>query len=433
MAGSKRRIRTQQRLARMLEQAQRIGARQTGHPEAPAGAQKPAGPPSKGAPAQKAPPARAPPGKAPPGKSPPAKSPPSKGAPQPRPMPAAGGPPAKAPPVKAPPGKSPPAAAQGASPATASQPQQEPVFPTDPEFLDGDTEEMHAVLDTDTQDRIASIEERLKGLQNMQDLSELLSVKYNPFLDLEEDQPFEERLGPRDVLAGELGLREKRNGSRPRPGRSQPEEPRAPPAPVVPEPAPAPPLASPQEPISHPDPIAPAPPAPKVAPSGTNGAVPPTESSPGPAITGFRTADMADMHYDERTTPPPSEDAFGRTMFRSPRTHSGGGGAREAFLAMHWFTYLSEGTDPAIIFQYLDYYHFVGWLDDESHSWLCRLAQGVAKRKKDATWNDFGMDLKRLSANHLRNLRFLDKLLGTTLQHGEADYLRQTVDMLLED
>jgi archaellum component FlaD/FlaE len=105
--------------------------------------------------------------------------------------------------------------------------------------------------------------------------------------------------------------------------------------------------------------------------------------------------------------------------------------AREAFLAMHWFRYLSEGTDPAVIFVYLDYYRNVGWLDSASHDWLSRLAEGVATRREKASWKEFGMDVNRLAKSHLRNLRFLDKLLGTTLQHGEAEYLQQTVDMLL--
>lgn len=104
---------------------------------------------------------------------------------------------------------------------------------------------------------------------------------------------------------------------------------------------------------------------------------------------------------------------------------------RESFLAMHWFTYLSEGTSPSIIFLYLDYYKYVGWIDDETHDWLSKLAEGVASRKQGASWEDFGLDVNKLAGNHMRNLRFIDKLLGTTLQHGEADYLRQTVDMLL--
>src|SRR5690242_9950823 len=109
------------------------------------------------------------------------------------------------------------------------------------------------------------------------------------------------------------------------------------------------------------------------------------------------------------------------------------GGPREAFLAIHWFTYLAQGTDPAVIFLYLDYYLEAGWLDQSEHAWLSTLARGLASRRDGAKWGDFGLDANRLAKNHLRNLRFLDKMFGTTLQHGEAQYLQQTIDTLLQE
>lgn len=108
-------------------------------------------------------------------------------------------------------------------------------------------------------------------------------------------------------------------------------------------------------------------------------------------------------------------------------------GPREAFLAIHWFTYLSKGTDPAVIYLYLDYYLDAGWLGKAEHEWLEHLARGLASRRDSAKWSDFGLGAERLAKNHLMNLRFLDKLFGTTLQHGEAQYLQQTMDTLLQE
>jgi hypothetical protein len=133
--------------------------------------------------------------------------------------------------------------------------------------------------------------------------------------------------------------------------------------------------------------------------------------------------------------PPPAaaQDAalFARGRFFGPGRPIGG--PREAFLAIHWFTYLAQGTDSAVIFLYLDYYLEAGWLGEAEHQWLTSLAKGLATRRDNVKWADFGLDAGRLAKNHLRNLKFLDKMFGATLQHGEAQYLQQTLDTLLQE
>ena len=129
---------------------------------------------------------------------------------------------------------------------------------------------------------------------------------------------------------------------------------------------------------------------------------------------------------------PPAQHLFGAGAgFFGPGRMVGG--PREAFLAIHWFTHLSQGTDPAVIFLFLDYYRDAGWLGEGEYQWLERLAHGLANRRDNAKWTDFGMDSGRLAKHHLRNLRFLDKLFGATLQYGEAQYLQQTLDTLLQE
>jgi hypothetical protein len=229
--------------------------------------------------------------------------------------------------------------------------------------------------------RMQSLESALAKLHDLRDLSEIISVQYNPFLAAEETSP-EERHTAADLLMRRLGVRSEERVPEAAEALPLPE---AEPMPVrLPAPVPEP------EPIHEHD-EAPAPPAP------------------------------APMPVAE---PAPAE---GR-LFSVVRPV---GGPRETFLAIHWFTYLAEGTDPSVIFCYLDHYRETGWFGPAEHHWLEGLARGLATRKQGATWADYGLDARRLAANHLRNLRVLDKIFGATLQHGEAQYLQQTLDALL--
>lgn len=230
--------------------------------------------------------------------------------------------------------------------------------------------------------RLGKIEAALASMQDLRGLSELLSVQYNPFLEADEASP-EARHTASALLSHQLGA-----------PAGQPEEGSA-----APEPARHGPEASPD--AAHPH--APAPAAPQVA------AVPPAPRAIEP---------VADN----------DQSLYGRGLFTPGRP---AGGPRETFLAIHWFTYLAEGTDPSIIFVYLDYYHAAGWFGESEFSWLETLARGLARRREGASWSDYGLDARRLAQSHLRNLRVLDKLFGSTLQHGEAQYLQQTLDALL--
>ncbi len=291
--------------------------------------------------------------------------------------------------------------------------------------------------DPETKKRLEELEKRLAGLKDVKDLSEVLSVKYNPFLDIDEDPVFEgkysagdlvqaQKRGPKKPLWAQSGYVENWQDDLPPPVGAQAQ------------------AAQPQAPAPQPQaPVQQAPMAPQ-APSysGT------------PNIQIFNGSDGRERRRDDRDDEPEQRERKGPYFEDKPERRVSADEAaerrkaalesepviykqkkaanpRESFLAMHWFTYLSEGTSPSIIFLYLDYYKYVGWIDDETHDWLSKLAEGVASRKKGASWEDFGLDVNKLAGSHMRNLRFIDKLLGTTLQHGEADYLRQTVDMLL--
>ncbi len=284
-----------------------------------------------------------------------------------------------------------------------------------------------AEIDDALAERLAALEKGMSGLKNVQDLSELLSTKYNPFLDIDEEAVFEGQHSPDDLINARVsgtagkpawaqasaGFTEAWNDlpklSSPMPsslrGASGLPGPDAVPgtpgqslmAPTLPPPqAPAVPVAPPTQPI--------------VAAPVAN-------------------QDVADPPVAPRRFGEPVPDVEEKSMYGGKKRSTAN--AREAFLAMHWFTYLSEGTNPSIIFLYLDYYRYVGWIDEDAYQWLWKLGEGLATPKEGAAWKDFGLDVQRLSSQHLRNLRFIDKLLGTTLQHGEADYLRQTTDMLL--
>jgi len=297
--------------------------------------------------------------------------------------------------------------------------------------------------------RMQKMESALAGLQDLRDLSEILSVQYNPFLAAEETSP-EERHSAADLLMRRLGIRDapSRPARPPRPAPrnaspaasaadeetevEEPEEdeptkkaaaPAAPaPSPVPPPmPAAAPPvLAVPAKAAAPPVPVAvdtPAVPMPSPGPAPA--------PLPVPAATTPRPASLPDPHAMPAL--PPTMPGPGG-LFAGPRAV---GGPRETFLAIHWFTYLAEGTDPSVIFLYLDYYRDAGWFGPAEHQWLEGLAKGLATRREKANWSDYGLDARRLAQVHLRNLRVLDKLFGATLQYGEAQYLQQTLDALL--
>jgi hypothetical protein len=155
----------------------------------------------------------------------------------------------------------------------------------------------------------------------------------------------------------------------------------------------------------------------------------PAHAAPPPAPSPHLPASAVALPLPDAPSPALADASlYGRGMFSPGRPV---GGPRETFLAIHWFTYLAEGTDPSVIFVYLDYYHAAGWFGEAEFAWLESLARGLARRREGSGWADYGLDAKRLAHSHLRNLRVLDKLFGATLQHGEAQYLQQTLDALL--
>ncbi|MHB1262509.1 MAG: FlaD/FlaE family flagellar protein [Thermoplasmatota archaeon] len=239
--------------------------------------------------------------------------------------------------------------------------------------------------------RLDKLETALASLKDLRDLSEIISVQYNPFL----DHPA--------------------NAAPVRPGEGTAS------APAI---APSPPTASSAPPVV-PEPAAPvslASPSPQPAAQGPHAILPAPamnttmESLEDPAPDGQMALHGAPSLYGPHTVFAPSRPV---------------GGPRETFLAIHWYTYLAEGTDPSIIYLYLDYYQNAGWFGAAEFAWLEQLARGLAVRRPGAKWSDYGLDSRRLAQSHLRNLRVLDKLFGATLQHGEAQYLQQTLDALL--
>ena len=287
------------------------------------------------------------------------------------------------------------------------------------------------------QSRLLKLESSFAALADLRDMSELLSVRYNPFLEKNDISP-EERHTASDYLRAQLGHGTQANPQAPAANERAGAVPAHPTPPLATHPGSAPPAAPI---VAPPMPeaalAAPAPPSSRVqgiavdsdTPVGTwIPAVPvPSEARPAPAP----------LPVMPILSPPPVVDQpFGAGGMRDEpaffATSRAAGGPREAFLAIHWFTYLSQGTDPSVIFAYLDYYRSNHWLTTHQHTWLESLASGLAHRKTNAQWSDYGLSVERLAQNHLRNLRFLDKLFGTTLQYGEAQYLQQPLDVLLQ-
>ncbi|HUR64295.1 MAG TPA: hypothetical protein VM241_07430 [Candidatus Thermoplasmatota archaeon] len=289
----------------------------------------------------------------------------------------------------------PPPAAPATPPAAAPAPPTRPAPATPPAASAPGAPRADGQGEPDVGNRLNKIETALASIQDLRGLSELLSVQYNPFLEAEEASPearhtaseFVRRLGVPNNLDADAA---------------------------------APPTAPTPEPEAAPLPAAPAPHANGVA----------KERTPFPPVAAAAPANGGAPVLHEPAASPHDASLYGRGLFSPSRPI---GGPRESFLAIHWFTYLAEGTDPSVIFVYLDYYRAAGWFGDAEFSWLESLAHGLARRRPGAAWSDYGLDARRLAHSHLRNLRVLDKLFGATLQHGEAQYLQQTLDALLQE
>ncbi|MEA3203723.1 MAG: hypothetical protein QOI63_1402, partial [Thermoplasmata archaeon] len=294
----------------------------------------------------------------------PTTAPPAKPAPAAPAAPTPAAPPTPAPPPAAP--ASPPPAAPVA-PASPAPPASAPAAPpASPQAKKEGDDSLAA--------RMQKLESSMANFQELRSLSELLSVKYNPFLEAEE-VAIEDLHTPAELVRRRIG-----------------EEP----APVA-----APPQARPLE-------ASPSAPLPELArPGAAAPLVQPTPPAP-----------------------------VGAALAPAPNFYRGAGfvgGPREAFLAIHWLTSLGQGTDASVLFLYLDHYRQVGWLDAAQHAWLDGLASGLAGRTGKTAWSDYGLGIQHLAQAHLRNLRCLDKIFGSTLQHGEAQYLQQTLDLLLQE
>ncbi|MGQ0536382.1 MAG: FlaD/FlaE family flagellar protein [Methanobacteriota archaeon] len=330
---------------------------------------------------------------------------------------AAPAPPAQAqPPAAAPPQAQPAPAAPPAAPP-ASPPAAAPVAaPPGDEKAMKDLQErlllMQRGLDTEREavkgftEKVGKMEERMKFLQN---LSEVLSAKYSPFVgDDAEEEPFE----PDPLKAV--------------PARATPPS-RAPPA--------APPTAAP-EPAPAPAPVAEAAAASPIPitkrgtsdPLGEAGGPPPTDQNgrgdnhrqPPGALVG--------------NGPVPSIVRAGtRGAWRVDVTPEPAFGKRESYVVLSWFDHLLATLEPATLYRFLDYYRDTGWITEEAYAWMLRLAAGIAERDEAAIARLPPPDPREVLRLHRTSLRVLDFLYGQDLADPELRELDHQLRARLSD
>ncbi len=313
----------------------------------------------------------------------------------------------------------------------------------------------------DVDERFQGMEERMKSLLQ---LSEILSVRYNPFLEEEEasiydDQDIDQFL-PESMRGQGLGARAPR-GAEVVPIEPDPDVPLGPAnvahaeaigealgklspgqeelegetqAPddleveLEEEPLP--------EPEPHLEPIppparAPGPPAPKAAPAPEPPLPKPIPKRAPEPPTPAPVAPPAQRPAPESAATAPAHPSPAPAPIATPATPFRPAPPRSAYFALCWFERLASAGDPAEIHLFLDHYERLGWIPADDRGWLRELAIGIAPRRADLSWDDLqltGPDLARL---HREHLRLLERLFHTGLVDDSPDAWERQADGLL--
>lgn len=261
-------------------------------------------------------------------------------------------------------------------------------------------------------DKVGRMEERMKFLLN---LSEVLSMNYNPFLGHEEAEPF----------AGGANM------TRPTPGNGNGVREIVP---VVPEDDAPVALAVPGIAPAQPAPADAAAPAPAPPSLGLDALLPPSDPSPGsagPAPAASALAPALSFPPMPPLMKAPSVPVSG--MWKGPPgvpvAEMSAQGLRESYVTLQWFEYMLQTVEPQDLHRFIDYYREVGWIGEEVHQWMRNLAQGIAPRDESAPPSRV-VDPKELVHIHMTSLRFLDYLAGNRLNEGEVVQLEHAIKRL---
>lgn len=285
--------------------------------------------------------------------------------------------------------------AEAQAPAAAPEPEPEPEHDEEAELRAQEMDELRRQLAdmrdqmeamSAAKDQIEGVAEKFTGMEdrmgNLLQLSELLSIQYNPFLEDTEEQVFE---GRHEADALIQGLREKKRGNRPpRPGSELVRPDRDEPVPLD--------APDPDDPFEDIEPEAPATPE---APS-----TPPAPAPAGPAMPA----------PPERAPTPSYQPPAMPTYTPPPRAPVAPvGRSREAYLALCWLEHLAENAPEGASHLLLDHYRRLGWVGEDDYTWLSVLAHSVSVPTQVA-WSDFELKGPEMARFHRENMTFLDRL-----------------------
>ncbi len=368
-----------------------------------------------------------------------------------------------------------PAASERGQPVVAPSPPPEPSLPPEP-LPDPRVGELQDQVTQLTQrleglakpeggnvdERFEGMEERMKSLLQ---LSEILSVRYNPFLEEEEPALYDDH-SPEQFLPESPGTAGP--GSRPPTARKRVKSPH--PEPRVPEGAEVVPMEpDPDVPmgpanVAHADDVDAAmawlgpPEAPVVeaivelddevsgpSPAPVEEAAvprpPPVSATLPPAVSS------PDKHDDAPRLDTPPRPATERPAWPA---HAGTAAAprgvppgptpvnaarpappRSAYFALCWFERLAAAGDPSEIHLFLDHYERLGWIPEGDRAWMRQLALGIAPPREDLSWDDLGLTGPDLARLHRDHLRLLEKLFRTGLAEDSPEAWERQADHLL--
>ncbi len=162
-----------------------------------------------------------------------------------------------------------------------------------------------------------------------------------------------------------------------------------------------------------------------VAPQTTPKAEGPATNAPGSheSAPSAMPADAAPHSADQSSNMEPlvePEPHVGDREARPPRPRPVRGPTpRQSHHVLRWFERLSHEGDPSEIHLFVDHYARLGWIAPEHVDWMRLMADAVAPRRADLDWDDLQLHGVDLARLHQQHLRFLQRLFHDPPAHDD--------------
>ncbi len=127
------------------------------------------------------------------------------------------------------------------------------------------------------------------------------------------------------------------------------------------------------------------------------------------------------MHHEPHTRP-----ARPRPVRAVP-----GPSPRQSHHVLSWFERLASEGDPSEIHLFVEHYARLGWIPAQHVDWMRLMADAIAPARDDLLWEDLELPGVELARMHQRHLRFLQRLFDRP--RDDPDHWGREADALWED